>query len=58
MIPQDLAAMVLDFFGGDQQRADLWWRVMNPVLDYETPLKWLANGREVELREKIEGKAG
>lgn len=45
----EIRRLVLEFFAGNETKADLWFRLPNPLLGGTAPVKMIAMGREERL---------
>jgi len=46
---EDVTALILGFFGGDEARAKAWFERENPNLGGQTPNDMIKNGRVAKL---------
>lgn len=57
-VPLDICADVTRFFGGDKEKAQLWFFTPNPLLGNIKPFSMLLIGRSEKLREFIKNQMG
>lgn len=53
-IPQDLYSIALEVFDGDRDKADLWFRLENPMLGWRTPMAMINLGRSQFLKSAMQ----
>ena len=54
LIPKKLQQKVIDYFGGNVNKANLWWGIDNPILNDMKPKNYYAGGNWKRLEKMID----
>lgn len=50
---EEICSLVADHFGGDREKAALWFRIKNPMLGGLSPRDLLVCGRGAQLKRRV-----